>query len=95
MNVIWGRNARRDLNQAISYILKDSAQAAELVARRIRLAANRLQKNSRCGRPGRVAGTRELVVQRTPYILVYRVLPKKVEVISVIHCARRWPARFD
>lgn len=95
MRVVWGRNGRRDLNEAISYLLEESAQAAELVGNRIRSAVNRLQKSPRCGRPGRVKGTRELVVLQTPYIVVYRIRAKRVEVTGVIHTARRWPARFD
>ena len=95
MRVIWGRNARRDLNEAISYLFEESVQAAELVGNRIRNAVSRLQKNPRCGRAGRVKGTRELVVQRTPYIVVYRIHSKRIEVTAVIHAARRWPARFD
>jgi len=95
MRVIWGRNARRDLNEAISYLLEESVQAAELVGNRIRNAVNRLQKSPRIGRPGRVKGTRELVVLRTPYIVVYRIRSNRVEVMGVIHAARRWPSRFE
>jgi toxin ParE1/3/4 len=95
MRVIWGRNARRDLNEAISYLLEESVQAAELVGDRIHNAVQRLQKSPRCGRSGRIKGTRELVVMRTPYIVVYRIRSKRVEVVGVVHAARRWPAQFS
>jgi toxin ParE1/3/4 len=47
------------------------------------------------GRPGRVPGTRELVVAGTPYIVAYRVTASRVDVLAIIHAARRWPQMFD
>jgi plasmid stabilization system protein ParE len=41
------------------------------------------------GRPGSKAHTRELVLTRLPYIVVYRVTEEYVEVLSIRHAARR------
>jgi toxin ParE1/3/4 len=46
------------------------------------------------GRSGRVPGTRELVVSETPFVVPYRVREDEVQVLSVLHGARRWPERF-
>jgi toxin ParE1/3/4 len=46
------------------------------------------------GRPGRVAGTRELIVHKN-YIVPYRVRGQHVDIITVQHVAKRWPALFD
>jgi len=46
------------------------------------------------GRPGRVDGTREFVVAGTPYIIPYRVRGETVELLAVMHGARRWPDTF-
>ena len=46
------------------------------------------------GRPGRIAGTRELVVPGTPYLIAYAVLEEQVVVLAVLHGAQRWPDRF-
>lgn len=46
------------------------------------------------GRPGRVPGTRELVVTRTSFIVPYRIMGERVEILAVIHVARRWPDSF-
>jgi plasmid stabilization system protein ParE len=43
------------------------------------------------GRSGRVAGTRELVIAGTPYLVAYRVEAKAVVILAVIHGAQRWP----
>lgn len=53
-----------------------------------------LVKNPNVGRLGRVSGTRELVVSRTPYIVVYRV-GARVEILAIIHGARDWPESFS
>jgi toxin ParE1/3/4 len=47
------------------------------------------------GPPGRVAGTRELIVAGTPYIVAYRVAASQVDALAVIHASRRWPQAFD
>jgi len=50
--------------------------------------------NPDVGRPGRVPGTRELVVARTPYIVPCRLHGGMIEVMRVCHGARRWPDRL-
>lgn len=55
--------------------------------------ASHLQDHPDPGRMGRVRGTRELVIQRTPFILVYRVRARtsRVGVLRVLHGAQQWP----
>ena len=53
-----------------------------------------LTENPELGRPGRVPGTRELVVLHTPYIIPYRVREDVVEILRIFHGARRWPTQF-
>ena len=43
------------------------------------------------GKPGRVAGTRELVVSHTPFIIAYRPSSPRPDILAVIHGARMWP----
>ena len=52
--------------------------------------AARLIDHPQLGRPGRVAGTRELVAHRN-YIVVYDVTGELVRVLRVLHAARQWP----
>lgn len=68
--------------------------AAEFVLH-LRDSAAMLADHPNMGRPGRIAGTRELVVTRFPYILPYRVRGSTVEVLRVFHTARKWPDRLS
>jgi toxin ParE1/3/4 len=53
-----------------------------------------LGEHSKLGAPGRVPGTRELVIPKTPYIVPYRVRGSRIEIARVYHSARRWPDRL-
>ena len=65
--------ALADRNEIFDYIEIDNPDAAEAVDERIEAAAERLIDYPNSGRPGRIEGTRELVVRGAPYILPYRV----------------------
>ena len=94
MRVRWLRVALANLETEADYIAKDNAAAADRLVQRIMRAVNLLGKNPAMGRPGRVSGTRELVVGDTPYIVPYRVRANAVEVLRVFHATRNWPANF-
>ena len=51
--------------------------------------------NPRIGRMGHVPGTRERVVTRTPYLIVYRIREKRVEILHVYHGKRNWQAQSE
>ncbi len=95
MKLVWGDRAKRDFRELVSYIAEGSVQTAELVANRLDQAAEMFVLMPRMGRKGRVAGTYELVVPQTPYILAYRLQPDAVRILRVMRGARRWPSRFD
>jgi toxin ParE1/3/4 len=94
MRLVWSQRARRDLRELVVYLAEDSVQGAELVAERILKAAKLLSRFPRSGRIGRVPGTRERVVGRTPYILAYRIVSGRICIIRVYHGARKWPKQF-
>ena len=94
MKVVWSRRAIRHLFYLREYIEKDSEQNAALVAKRILRAVDLLQTQPELGRPGRVLGTRELVVPDTPYILPSRVRRERLELIAVFHGRQKWPAKL-
>ena len=94
MKVVWPRRAIRHLVHLREYIEKDSEQNAALVAKRILEAIDLLQTHPDMGRPGRVLGTRELVVAETPYIIPYRFRRERLELIAIFHGRQKWPAKL-
>ncbi len=94
MKVRWLRTALRNLDHEAAFIAQNNPDAARRTGARIREAVGGLRSHPNMGRPGRVPGTRELVVSGTPYIIPYRVRQRSIEVLRVFHGARRWPGKF-
>ena len=94
MQVRWLRTALRNLEDEAAYIAADDRAAARLVVGRILQAVEQLAEQPSLGRPGRVPGTRELVVAGTRYLVPYRVRRDAVEILRVFHTSRRLPARW-
>jgi toxin ParE1/3/4 len=92
--LLWTRPARRDLQAIWSYICRHDEAAARDMIGRIHQACGALEALPDIGRPGRVAGTRELIVSGTPYIVPYRVRDDAVEILAVFHGSRKWPVAF-
>lgn len=91
MKSAWTRLALSDLGSAYDYIAEEDPSAAVRMIERIEEALEAVGRHPQIGRPGRVEGTRELVVSGTPFIVPYRVKAKRIEVLALIHGARRWP----
>ena len=94
VQVTWLRTALRNLDDEATYIAHDSPHAAKLVVQRVLNAVALLAEQPGLGRPGRVPGTRELLVPKTRYVVPYRVRGHAVEVLRVFHSARRPPQRW-
>ncbi|HXA50251.1 MAG TPA: type II toxin-antitoxin system RelE/ParE family toxin [Candidatus Acidoferrum sp.] len=93
MKVVWSRRAIRHLIHLRAYIAGDSERNAALVAKRIPEAVDLLLTHPEIGRPGRVLGTRELVLPDTPYIIPYRVRRERLELIAIFHGRQKWPMK--
>ncbi len=65
-----------------------------LMLERVMKAIEMLEEFPSAGRLGRVHGTRELIVRPAPYVIVYRVREKHIQIVSFLHTSRRWPDRF-
>lgn len=68
---------------------------ARQLAAQVQKAVANLADHPRMGREGRVIDTRELVVPNTPFTVAYRVRERRLEIVAVVHQARRWPEHFD
>lgn len=91
MRLEWTRKAINDLREAGLYIAADNVEAADRMAARMIEAVEYLIDHPNMGRPGRLSNTRELVVSGTPFIVVYWVRGAAVQILRVLHHARKWP----
>lgn len=91
MRLEWSILAQADREAIFDYIEADSPQAAIAVDDRIRALVETLAQFPNSGPPGRIEGTRELVIARTPYIVAFRIAGETVRILRVLHGARRWP----
>jgi toxin ParE1/3/4 len=88
----WTHQAIRQLDQARDYIpLSNSDEVADRITVRIVASVQQLATFPMSGRPGRVPGTRELVVSNTPFIVAYAVAKTRVVILALYHGAQRWP----
>ena len=94
MRIRWLRAALRNLDEEASYIATDDPVAAGRVVERVLGAVALLAEHPAIGRPGRLPGTRELVVPGTRYLVPYRVEGAEVQILRVFHTSRRPPARW-
>lgn len=94
MRIRYTPNARDCIAKIRDYIAHENPQAARHVVTRIRQQTLTLSDYPYAGRPGRVEGTRELIVNSYPYIVAYRVEIDEVQILAVVHASRRWPENF-
>jgi len=95
VTLVWSPEAIDDLVALRAYIEQEDPAAAQRVALHIvRNIETLLPNTPEMGRPGRVPGTRELVVPRTPFIVPYRVIGDTIQILRIFHGARRWPEAF-
>jgi toxin ParE1/3/4 len=94
VHVEWLQVALDSVIAEAESISQYSPAAADRTVAAILDAVENLKRFPALGRPGRVAGTRELVISGTPYIVAYRVRSNAVELLLVLHAARKWPSQF-
>jgi addiction module RelE/StbE family toxin len=91
VRIEWSHFAVEDRIRIFDYIEQDDPLAAVFVDERIMEQTATLEQFPQCGRQGRVVGTRELVVSRTPFIVVYSVQERAVRILRILHGAQSWP----
>ncbi|MFY3976855.1 type II toxin-antitoxin system RelE/ParE family toxin [Achromobacter xylosoxidans] len=88
--VEWSSAARADLLAIVDYISDDNPDAAQRLKDDIETKAAQLPARPALYRPGRIAGTREMVV-RANYIIVYAADALAVRILRILHAAHQWP----
>ena len=94
MTVVWSPRAIGHLAALRDWIARENPGAAARTATTLLAAVDRLAELPNLGRPGRVSGTRELVVPGTRYVIPYRMRGEGLEIIAVFHGRQRWPRRL-
>jgi len=89
--LVWFRRALNDRDAQIDYIPQDNPLAAVSQGDRIDEQVDVLIDHPQMGRPGRKKGTRELVISRTPFIVVYRVKGARIELLRLLHGSQQSP----
>lgn len=91
MKIKWLNRAKRKLSAEVDFIaLEDPALAIEIYAY-IKERVGKLRQFPESSRIGRVFGTRELVIEKYPYIVPYRIKNNKIEILSIMHTSRKPP----
>jgi toxin ParE1/3/4 len=93
MLIRWDQRADSDVVEIFRFLLERNTTAARRIRQAIHDHVALLASHPWLGHAGRQSATRELVVARTPYIIVYTVDTRTdvLTVLRVLHGARRWP----
>lgn len=94
MKILWTPFAASDRDAILEHIASDTLNAALRVDQDIESQVDLLARSPRLGRPGRISGTRELVIAGTPYLVAYALRNDAVEVLRVLHGAQTWPEQL-
>lgn len=91
MKIRLSQRASEQLFSAFEYLQTDSARVAVSQMKRIFEAIDLLERYPMAGRKGRIEGTREMVIPRTPFIVAYSIAGNEIHILAVLHGAQRWP----
>ncbi len=93
MRLEWTKRARRERNIIAAYVAERNPAAARRVIAAIDAQLEAVLEFPSLGTLGRVAGTREFVVSRLPYIVVYTVRDDVLYVLYVWDGRRNLPPK--
>lgn len=92
----WLNKALENLDMEAGYIARENPQAAINVVNKIYGTVSLLAENPALGHPGRIHGTRELIIPDTRYLVPYRVNTRlsRIEILRIFHTSRQWPSKW-
>ncbi len=94
MVIQWTTPATEELVSAYEYAAAENPAAARRITNHIWETVEVLARHPMAGRKGRIAGTWDLVISGTPFIVAYQIKKKEVWIVAVMHAARKWPEEF-
>ena len=90
----WLPKAQENLEDELQRVAEENETAAKRIVIVVKSRVETLEQFPESGRPGRVAGTRELVIAEFSYILPYRVRGGVVEILRFFHTSQKMPKRW-
>lgn len=90
LRIIWSNEARMDMRDILAYIARRDVAASKRLRQLITNSVLPILENPFLYRPGRIAGTREIVVHPN-YIVVYRIREGAINVLRVLHSRQQYP----
>ena len=90
MKIEWRPMAEEDRERIFDFIARDKPAAALALDEELEAKAANAALNPTHYKPGRVRGTREIVV-RPNYVMVYSVKGEVLTILRVLHAAQKWP----
>ena len=90
LNLIWETDSRSQFKAILNFIGGRDLNAAIRIRLLILERVERLRSFPEIGRPGRVAGTRELIVHPN-YVVIYQVKDNAIDILRVLHSRQRYP----
>jgi len=91
MRVRWLQKAISNLDAEADHIAQENPVAAAEMFVYVKTKVDALSDFPSSGRPGRVPGTRELIIDRYPILIPYRVTGDELHVLRVFHTRRKLP----
>lgn len=93
--IVWTKRAESHLRAAYDYWLHEKSETgADKMLESILSTVDLLMHNPELGRTGRIAATRELILKPLPFVLAYRTRRNGIEILALLHGARKWPQSF-
>ena len=96
MQIQWTDLASNDLDTIEDYIATENNPnvAIDVILKIINVTELVLTNHPNAGRFGRLKGTRELVIDGVPFLVVYRQAERlnQIQILRVLHDAQQWPS---
>jgi len=91
MKITLTPTANRDIKSIYDYIVENSTvTTAKKVLSSIENTIDKLEEFSQLGKVGRIKNTRELIVPRLPFVILYKIYPDKIAITSIMHTSKKW-----
>jgi toxin ParE1/3/4 len=95
LRVEWSTPAADEFEAAQDYYFGVNPTVARMLAQRVDASIRMQRARPAAGRVGLREGTREWAVQRSPYLLVYRITRDALQILHVWCAGQDWTNRAD